>query len=411
MVRKLFAAVLAAAILTPQIGSAAAWKPNLKFGNLELHPYYQLTESLDSNIYLVPPDQANGIKSGGGVLSSWITDNTLGLKANWKVGKNSIKAGYKGQALTYSQQGAINDAFNQQANIAYAYTRTGWKFKLSDTYINTEDPAFSQLVGRSQRWQNNIASSLEYAPKGGRGFLGVTIDHTNHKYLDSSPAGLAFSLNRYEQSAGLRVGYNIQPKTRAYLGYRRGIIHHSIQPNTKHNKTHYVDLGVEGKLANKLTGSVRSGISMRRYADESSVGRDNTNNLWNVKGNLMWKPLARTNVGLNASRALTESTFGTNRYYVSNLIGLTLSHKLPWKLTAKAGLSAGWDMYPESTTIGTVSRNRRDDNYVQSFGLDHKCSEWFNLGLNYEHKERNSVFPGSFNYERHLTALKARIAF
>ena len=408
MVRRLFAALIAAAILTPQIASAGS---NLRIGSIELHPYYEVTESLDSNIYLVPPDQANGIKSGGGVLSSWITNNNAGLKAKWKGGNNYVNAGYDVSALTYTQQGNVNDAVNQKANITLGRKAGAWSSKIWDTYINTEDPAFSELVGRSQRWHNQAGATFGYAPEGGAGFLEVSGDHNNHKYLDSSPTGLASALNRFEQQVGIRGGYNLAPKTRLYVGYRRGIIHFSIQPNKKHNKTHYFDLGVEGKLANKLTGSIRSGVSARRYSDSSTAGRDNTTNLWNVSTSINWKPLARTSIGLNVRRVLTESTFGTNRYYISNSASLSASHKFPGKTTLKVGLAYGVDSYPESTTIGNSSRNRRDDNYRQSVGVDHKCNDWLGFGLNYEHKQRNSVFPGQFNYERHLTALSARVTF
>jgi len=414
MVRRLFAALIAAAVLTPQLASAAAWKPNLKFGNLELHPYYKLAESYDSNIYLVPKDKPNGIRTGGGVRSSWITDNTLGLKAMFPIGKmHKLSAAYNAQILNYTTQSQANDAFNQTANLTYNYKRPSWDAKFWDTYMNTEDPAFSELVERSQRWENEFGTVMGYAPEGGMLFAEVSAKHANHKYLDSSPGGLGFTLNRYEQEFGIRGGYMIQPKTKAYLGYRRGIVHYSIQPDTKHNKAHYLDAGVEGKIANKLTGRVQTGLSFTKYNNNAvtNAGRPDHVTLWTVATNLNWKPLERTSVDLAASRGLQASTFGKNRYYIANLIGLNASHKLPWKLTAKAGFSAGSDKYPEATTAGGKTANRRDDTYTESVGLEHQCQEWLSMGASYEHKDRNSIFTDQFNYERHLTMLQVKVTF
>src|SRR6187401_216446 len=55
-------------------------KPNIHYGQLALHPYYQLTEVYDSNIYLVPRDTPTRTV-GGGVRGSWITKNELALEA------------------------------------------------------------------------------------------------------------------------------------------------------------------------------------------------------------------------------------------------------------------------------------------------------------------------------------------
>ncbi|MBI4677989.1 MAG: hypothetical protein HY748_10445, partial [Elusimicrobia bacterium] len=72
----------------------AEWKPNLRLGTMELHPFYEAKGTYDDNIYRVAPDRADGTRSGcttvvgaanantcgGGVRGSWFMSNDLGLK-------------------------------------------------------------------------------------------------------------------------------------------------------------------------------------------------------------------------------------------------------------------------------------------------------------------------------------------
>ncbi len=70
-------------------------KPNIHWGQLAIHPYYQFTQIYDSNIYLVPRNHPNGTQVGGGVVGSWITRNELALELElpWRRLHN-FKAGY-----------------------------------------------------------------------------------------------------------------------------------------------------------------------------------------------------------------------------------------------------------------------------------------------------------------------------
>jgi len=49
--------------------------------------------------------------------------------------------------------------------------RTWASGKVQDTYMNTQDPASSELVDREQRYQNAVGGSFDYAPGGGNFYL------------------------------------------------------------------------------------------------------------------------------------------------------------------------------------------------------------------------------------------------
>lgn len=414
---RLYTALLVAALLIPQNVFAAGFldsltqykKGNLKFGKLKVSPYATLAEHYDSNIYLVPPDKADGTRTGGGVLGSWIHDLGLGFKLKFPMTKmHGFDAGYGLNFKAYSKQPSANNAFYHNLNLGYNYSGPmGITARVWDTYLNTEDPAFSELVTRETRWQNTFGAKGEYAPKGGMFFGGAQFDQVNHKYVSPS---LGASLNRYEQTFGVKGGYMLQPKTRVYLGLRHRIIHYSVPGTGKNNKAEFVDFGIEGTLLPKLKGQVQTGVTFRDY-EELGANRTGFTRNWMVGMNLMYKPLKRTDVRFGLSRALNESTFGVNRFYVANLINVGVQHKFPYKLTGKVGLGWGIDRYPESTTVGGVTANRRDDTYTQSLGVDYALQEWVTVGLAYQHKERNSIFTDQYNYEQHLTSLSCKLQF
>jgi len=397
------------------VSSADPWQPNMKLGQLELHPYYKGTGSYDSNIYLVPRDRPDGTRVGGGVLGSWITRNNIGLKlALPGGGMHSFRGGYDFETLNYQTQPKANNAQHHKGNIEYAYKGpAGLTARLSDGYLSTTDPAFSELVDRKRRWQNTGGVSLDYVPDEGFLAAGVSYNHTVHKYL---PSDLAILLNRNEQAFRGHVGYMLQPKTKLYLAYSRRIIHYSVhRPSLavqdKNNKAHHGRVGVEGELTSKLKGRIETGAGYRRY-DEPPVGAQTkiTRN-WEVETNLTYKPVERTTIDLAVARALQESTSGTNRFYVDTNASLAVRHKLPYKLTAGVNLAWAVNKYAEAQTVGGVTAVRRDDLYQQGASLDYDIQEWLSVGASYLHRERNSTFTSQFNYVAHQTAVSLRLQF
>jgi len=409
--------VMALAICAPTIASA---KPNLQFGKLELHPYYKLQETYDSNIYMVPKD-LSGVQVGGGVKSAWITDNNLGIEFVLPISAiHKVKAGYDFQALNYSRDPKTNNAINQKVNVGYDYKSGAYKANVMDAYVNTEDPAFSQDASRERRWNNKFGMGGEYSPVGGNLFVGASFDHATDKYLSSVMAGM---LNRYTQTYGVKGGYKIQPKTRAFMGYRREIVHYTVKgTNRPNSKSHYVEFGVEGDIAPKLKGNITTGLGVRHYDNDG--GRYIVNNVavgirrtktttrnWTLGSMLSYKPMERSLVNLAVNRGYSESTFDRSAFYISNNVMLGYQHKLPMRLTAMADVSMGIDKYSETATVGGMTANRRDDIYQQKLGLDYEANDWATVGLSYLHRQKFSIFSGQYNYNDHQTSLFAKVKF
>ena len=373
---------------------------------VEIHPYYKLNQTYDSNMYLVPPDKADGTSTGGGVLGSWITTNNLGARVLVPFSKRSkLSLLYDAQIVNYGTQPKANNAFNQNIRGDFVHIgRRGTKWKMWDHFINTEDPAYSELVARERRFQNTAGFEYDYA-RSRRLFIRPRVTHVTHKYLSTS---LAASLNRYESEAGADIGLRVKSKTRVFVSYSRQIIHYSAG-RTAHSKSHNTSLGAEGKLASRLTGRVNAGMRFRKYDIPLTLGARNINTLTTAV-NLTYKPGRRFVSRFALSRAMTETTFAINRYYVANRVSLGFTHTFR-KLSLAMDGSFQTDRYPETTTIGNVSKNRRDDTYTGTLRGDYKLRPWLKMGLSYTRAQRHSVFVDSFNYDDDKSALSVEMSF
>ena len=378
-------------------------QPNLHYGQLALHPYYKLTELYDSNIFLVPHDQPSG-QVGGGVRSSWITKNDLGLELNlpWQH-INNLSLGYDFEYDHYTTEPDVNDTINQAVHADFAREGSnGMTYKIGDQYINTTDQAFSELIQRKRRWNNRAYAEVDYTPKNGRLAWGVDADHETDKYLDAT---LASGLNRYQEDFGGNVGYMVQPKTKVYVAYHRGIIHYTVDPapgvNDKNSKSHTVSLGVTGQLAPKITGQVEGGYTYREYDVAPITGAPRVHRSGTASTSVTYKPDDYSKIVLTVARYLQESIDPNNPFYYSNNIMLDMDHKFPYKFTAGINLAMGIDQYQNDQVFatGAPAANRRDDLYQGGIWVEYDIQKWLSTGLSYVYRERNSTLSGQFNYQ------------
>jgi putative beta-barrel porin BBP2 len=386
-------------------------KPNMHYGQLALHPFYKLSEVYDSNIYLVPHDLPSG-QVGGGIQSSWITKNELGLEANlpWQH-INNLALGYDFESDIYSNLPSVNNTINQAAHADYVREGSqGMTYKAGDQYVNTTDQAFSELVQRARRWMNRVYGEVDYTPSKGRLAWGVNADHEADKYIDPT---IGAGLNRYQEDAGFNVGYMVQPKTKAYISYTRTIIHYTVNPVSgpdNDNKSHTVAVGVIGQLTPKISGQVEVGDSYRVY-DAANPGQPLIYQTPVVTTSLKWAADKYTDVTLTISRIFEESLDANNAFYYSNNAQLDVSHKFPYKFSAGIDLAAGLDQYVNAQTFLTTTGTRRDDLYQGGVWVEYDIQQWLSTGVAYVYRERDSTFSGQFNYQDTQVTWNASLKF
>ena len=242
---------------------------------------------------------------------------------------------------------------------------------------------------------------------------GIDASQTTTKYISGS---FSRNFNRYEQRAGFNVGYKVQPKTKLYASYHRGVIHYTVHRSPtdqdKDNKSHSIAGGVTGEITPKIEGRVEGGMTYREYDEPPIGGNTRVTRNATVSTELTYKPQDRTSLIFSLTRTLQESSSDSNRFYIYHMATLDLKHRLPRKFTVGCHAAFGLDKYPDVQVVATgASGERRDDAYQGGAWVEYDIQEWLSTGIAYLYRERNSTFTGEFNYEDQLTTWNLALKF
>jgi hypothetical protein len=375
--------------------------PVLERRLVELHPSLGVSESYDSNIFLHKH-----------AVPSWITTEDLGLRvpAASPSERHHLLLDYDGahRDYSYSRSSAVKDAWIQDAQARYWYKSPwGGTARARELFLSTIDPANTELTGLRRRWQNTAGGELGYEPEDRALGARAGFEETRHKYAGGDPA-----LDRYAQVFGGRVGWQAQPRTVVYAAYHRRLNHFTDAPSpSRDSKDHLVDFGVEGRLAPKTTGRAQVGLVRRRYDAPPAPGQDReTTNLTALVA-VAWLPEDRSRVDLTLRRALEESEYDVNQFYISNAALLEASHEFLWKLRVNASAGAEQDKYPATSAAGPAV-NRRDEVYQAGAGVEYPFTDWLKAGASYVYRARFSRgLSEQFGYRDDVTAATLTASF
>lgn len=365
--------------------------PTLERGAHELRPYAAFSQIYDSNIYFEP--------HGG--TASWIRQLWTGARGAARVGgPHRLEGVYDLSYRSYDKDAARNDALTHRATAAYFYTReTGVAAGAADDYLDTVDPATSEIVERVRRRNNTVRAFALRAPEGARLSIGADAWHSTDLYARGS--ALAASFNRYTQSAGIKAGWRLFPLLRAFASYHRQVVRYTAAPEgpKKNAKAHQVDAGLERRATSTLAAQAQIGLEERRYDDETP-GEDRTFRRWTSAARLTYTPLERTQAELLVSRSLQESSYTTSRFYVASAGRLTVVHRLPFRTVARLYGSRERDTF--------VGAERTDDVYEAGAALEHPVRRWLTVGAAYTYRARFSSVD--LGYRESLAALTLSVA-
>lgn len=407
--------------LAVMLVAASASAGNIKLGSVAVNPYYGVETRYEDNIYRVPRDINGNAVAGGGVRGSWILSNNLGLKLSAPLGEmHKVTALYDAVFENYKTQPKANNAINQKIGAGYEFKGSKLNGKLSEDYVNTQDPAFNpngtvvngDLVSRERRWQNTAAGSLEYS-LGEKFFAGADAQTVLHHYLNRSggTASLANILNRSEVTFGAKGGYLVAPKTRVFGAIHRVLLHYTERSRQDNHRDWLFDFGVEGQLAAKLKGLVQGGFNYMEFdKDSANPTRQRVSRHLRTLVKLDYAATERDQVVVSANRATNDSSSTGSRYYISSGLNLGYNHKFG-KVTAGVNGGVQYDKYSDDFTVGTETKPRRDDNYSLGAKADYKIQEWLSAGLSYSHNARFSTFSRQFNYKDNVTGVNAKLSF
>jgi hypothetical protein len=369
--------------------------PELTKGQVELHPRAGLSETYDSNIFL--RSQA---------VSSWIFAQSYGLevRAASPSDRHKLMLAYDGahRDYSYSHDDALRNAFIHAPEARYWYrSPSDVTVRAREIYLNTIDPANSEQTNLRRRWMNVWGADVGYEPTERPLLLRAGAEQTRHKYVGDVP-----TLDRTETLFGVKAGWQFQPKTVLYTGYRRQLIHYTENPvPSRDSQGHLVDAGVEGELAPHTTGRVQAGVVIRSYDSAPAPGQSAETTNFTAEVGAVYLPDERTRAELTAARTLQPSEFDINQYYIATAAGLSLSREVLHKLRVIVNGGVEWDKYPTTTVTAAQAFNRSDQVYLAGAALEYPLNDRLKAGLGYLHRARFTNAVGPYPYRDHVTTL------
>jgi hypothetical protein len=263
---------------------------------------------------------------------------------------------------------------------------------VTDKYAETTDQATTQETDRAERVQNNATVRFEAPIRGKFGFA-LEAGHTYHNYLATANS----PLDREELLSGADITYQLMSKTRAMISYRYGDLNY-VKNTGKGDATYNnVEAGLVGNIAPKLTGTVKAGLQMRKYA-RGNTGVDNDIDTFGYSAQLLWKAVPRTEIILYARRANVETSYGDSRFYTTTLTDLAFSREVR-KVKLTLGGSYETIEYAEDTNAVTLPRPREDENITARLMAEYTIQKWLKADLGYNYKARLSNDSDSGNVE------------
>ena len=367
---------------------------NIHWGKLELHPTVGYEEIYDTNIALAPRGQEK---------RDWISDYIAGLAVKMPLvpsrGEDFLAEGaYRADFLDYMQHSRLDRVDHTAHGSVRGNFANGIGLKVTEDYINTQDQANNEITALQKRWWNKLDARANYTREK------ITIE-----------GAYTVIMNRYLQSHNLdyndhmmtgAVFYNISAKTRVFNEFNLGRIQYRKSP-TNSNSYYYQDrIGAEGKIAPKTTGTVKLGFRFQDYSRETAKDYAQITAFGNIKYDFS----ERTTFNLYGETRPEESSYATNSYYISNIVGVKGEHLLTKRLAVAGGVFWAYDQYRSLSTEGDQSAKRHDTLWGSDITLKYELRKWWLLDTGYRFKQRESRFH-NFNYNDQQVTARSSFLF
>ncbi|MBI3811652.1 MAG: outer membrane beta-barrel protein [Nitrospirae bacterium] len=380
----------------PALGSVpSAWAVgNLYLGPVELHPFFQVSESLDDNVCRTEaklcqdPQDSTKTKKG----RDQITVFSPGLQIALPFQDHRLQAEYRGDFGRYNEFKTENYSDNTlKGDLAFNF-RGGLSALLKDDWKAGHDPrGFSQNVDLDFYHRNTAGAELGFQA-GTKLRLVLNGSSMVLNYADDARNGFR---DRTDNTLGGTVYYKFLPKTSALVEYDYTAVRFDEADPAFGNqkldsKVQRAYLGLTWNITTRSQGTLKGGYTRKNF---SASGLDD------FKGGIVSLSLAhdlsaRTSVRLDGERDVRESNIALQPYYLSAGGRLELVHLIRPRIAAKLKGGLSRDQYPGTMTIGAQTKKRVDDTWNAGAGLEYHPRDWLNLGLQYDHSQRRSDLDG-----------------
>jgi len=362
--------------------------PNVHVGALEVHPFVNIKQTYDTNIYLEPEGREN---------DDYITDVAAGIEIEMPLVPERdkdflVKAAYKADMLIYYDQTRLNRVDHDMYGLVNFNFANGIGFYAKEQFILTQDPPNNERTSLDKRFRNIIDTSLSFMREnlkfqGGYSMIRDGYDDvTNLNKFDNRLTGLCF--------------YQLFPKVSILGEYNLGLITYDSSTTNSDSTYNQARAGITGAILPKVTGTLKGGYRNVSYEQ----GEKDDYSGFTAFANVKYDVTERTVLNLYGERTTDESSYSDNSYYEINQCGLELQHQLLEHLWITGEEFLSYNRYPHETTDSGIVEKRRDTIWGSKLELKYQLTEWLYVFSGYEFKRRNSQFD-RFDYDDHRVSI------
>lgn len=353
-----------------------AFAEGIDMGPCKLYPILNVEERYEDNIFLLADEEK------GDFITTITPEFLLEFKCS---GKNIFNIDYKYEILHFDRHNN-EDKTNNKFKAAMELYGPEYFLKLREEFKQVTNTATNATYFDDYRLNDAWVTV-------GADFNNVSFE-TTYQNLDYDYKIIDSPSNYNEDIFDLTGYYQILPKTKALAEYTFGKMDYE-NDDTKDAQVNEFLAGIKGELSQKMTGTIKLGYQSRDYDGRKDWKEPVT------YSNVLYEISQKTKLDFTFERKAVESTYTTENYYETNAMLCKLTQKLTEKTTASFNVSYSYDEYP--VTAGTVAK-RQDDIWAAKIALDIDTRRWFNSGISYEFKKRNSNVS-SYDYENNITAI------
>ena len=375
-------------------------REGVKIGELIFHSALRAETQYDSNIYLEHRNENSDVIN--------VINPSFGLKLPMQ--DNDISLEYDA-TFNYFSRYPANDHIDHRVTSLAELNWTDYKITLRDTYRRYKDRTGTEDVNRTKRQTNNIGAVVE-TKELNRMFLSFGYINNLESYLSADPimTGLSYRDKSYiEQAFNMILNYRMYSKTYFMWENDYGTIHY--YKNSIPADSYYIEslIGVKSDLTSKLGANIKVGARYQEYEESPLLNDDGYFNAV-ARGGLDYFAGKDDTYSLNVERSTYESTFDDMNYYELNSLGLNYAHKFNHKLTGNLFTSVQENLYPKESTVGGVTKKRKDKIYYFGCSLKYIIQKWLSLEGKYQFERRDSNFS-AFSYTDNLVSVACTIGF
>jgi hypothetical protein len=200
--------------------------------------------------------------------------------------------------------------------------------------------------------------------------------------------------DRTDQSLSGYVFYRVGSKSSLFIQYQWIDIDYDLDNGQIEDSVDQQWFGgFRWDITAKSSGAVKIGYGEKDY-DDQALGSE-SEIVYEAQIDHNFTP--KTSASLRAYRRQEETTIETTDFNLTQFIGVGFSQQLTYRILATVDLDHTLDEY-KGGAVDVYDRRQRDDNtYTATVGLNYAPRGWLSFGLAYGYEERDSNFE-EFDY-------------